>query len=615
MKNTGLTKTINQAFSKVKSKVMNLIKFSGVTLVLKDDRKFSRAQVTYLGQTSDVTTMYPYGIYANAPIGSLALMFNIQGDEANKIAILEHYESRFKGLLSGEVIHGNPISGSHVKYAANGDVILTVKGEYIINIDQDYNLTMGGNHNVLGNEFTGVYTGNYALSAGNVIVTAGTSGEYNMATTGDITFDPNDTVFILGDLDVSGTINGTGLNLSGGGDISSPGTQGTGDFTLSTSDFFYAVLGAMHNGVISIDGDFSQVIQINGGDSTKFDVLEGRGLFLDNSALGNTTPITVEWSAQTALTPISSEGFVIVAVNQSGTVVTIDNDLPFLTAFEQRDFIQLGFLSFTAGNIDEAKSTPFPITRGDNAIYSSWLTMGAMNFPVDQGISINPLASSGLEIELLTGTTAGLDVNNIDTPFVRERTAAISPVNIILLTDSRAGSFTISPTAELDPTLISKIGDITKFSTASGGTETKVTSNSHGLQNGDTAVLPTSIYAGTFIISNSVLNSFIIPTAFISDDSPATWQGLATITSNDFSGQRIDVINETGIVIAYYGLDSYSNLVDYDTEGGEYIENFDEPLFAYNAVKTNIFIMREDLADFDDSSLFKVRRPITRLKS
>lgn len=123
------------------SKVINLVKRCYISLAGKDNQSFATAQVSYFGKASYIETIYPYGLSANAPVNTFALVFNVMGQEENLAGIPYGSQERFKPLKEGEVIVGSPKTGSYVKFMSNGDIDIYSKGNININTANDANIT------------------------------------------------------------------------------------------------------------------------------------------------------------------------------------------------------------------------------------------------------------------------------------------------------------------------------------------------------------------------------------------------------------------------------------------------------------------------------------------
>lgn len=120
--------------TRLKNSIQNMIKIGIITLAGDDSEDYNRTQVSYLGKTKKVTVIMPYGIDANIPKDSLLILFNIMGQEENMVAFGNDQSIRFKNLEEGEVVVGNPKTGSKVYFKANGDIEI-VSSTTIVNIN------------------------------------------------------------------------------------------------------------------------------------------------------------------------------------------------------------------------------------------------------------------------------------------------------------------------------------------------------------------------------------------------------------------------------------------------------------------------------------------------
>ena len=85
---------------RLKSMVTNMIKRSTTTLPVDDANDFQVVQVSYMGKTADIENVLPYGLCSSPPVGSLALMFNIQGQEENRAGVANSPRPMPAGSLS-----------------------------------------------------------------------------------------------------------------------------------------------------------------------------------------------------------------------------------------------------------------------------------------------------------------------------------------------------------------------------------------------------------------------------------------------------------------------------------------------------------------------------------
>lgn len=150
--------------------IRNLIKRGVVTKKTPDSGQFSVAQVKWLtGKTGNVEVIHPYGLSSYAPVGSLALMFNIMGHEENRASIINDPKRRFKDLKEGEVAIGNFLTRSYVKFKENGDIevvgtnnrTVTITGDDTITVSGDSAINVTGNMSAtIGGTLTADVTGN-----------------------------------------------------------------------------------------------------------------------------------------------------------------------------------------------------------------------------------------------------------------------------------------------------------------------------------------------------------------------------------------------------------------------------------------------------------------------
>lgn len=172
------------------TKIQNLIRLSKTTLSNKDDKPYPYSQVTYNGKVANAMTVSPYGLYSQAPINSLALMFQMFGEEENLAAICFDPESRFKGLASGDVVVGNPLTGSYIKFpmtkeltiTSASDLILNVTGNVTINCNNAQinaeSVNIDGAFNVVGGNLSNLGDGGSAIArVGDTVLVNTTTGE------------------------------------------------------------------------------------------------------------------------------------------------------------------------------------------------------------------------------------------------------------------------------------------------------------------------------------------------------------------------------------------------------------------------------------------------------
>lgn len=216
----------------------------------------------------------------------------------------------------------------------------------------------------------------------------------------------------------------------------------------------------------------------------------------------------------------------------------------------------------------EIDSTGTPDTfkwQKEGGVLTSGVSITGSAQVLSDGVSITFGATTGhtlddkWEVECLVFTpqqVAGSNVNPAS--FVG------SGLNDASSSGGYMGTGTPTFTVEIDGVVTGSIskyellnsGAITAMASA-GGSSTTITSNSHGLSNGNSVVITgTTSYNGTFTVSSVATNTFVIATAFVSDDATGTWElnpnpsaGTTTVTSASHgltNGQQINISGSTG---------------------------------------------------------------------
>lgn len=111
---------------------MNDIKQCVLTGVRDDSGMYPIAQATYNGKAIDVVVITPYGMASIPPLGSLGVMFKIQGRGDTQYAIFNDFENRFKNLSENEVQIGNFDKGTSIKYDKDGNITIDAPEENVI---------------------------------------------------------------------------------------------------------------------------------------------------------------------------------------------------------------------------------------------------------------------------------------------------------------------------------------------------------------------------------------------------------------------------------------------------------------------------------------------------
>lgn len=145
------------------NKIKNLIKRAVTTGPMMDTKNYPVVQVKYFNRTTLVEVLMPYGLSYSPPEGSLAVVFNILGQEENRAALATSPTSRFKNLAPGEVAVGNYITRAKIYFREDGGVLLDVpNGEVTIDTSR---VTMTGDLDVDGD----------ITAKGNIIDNSGTN--------------------------------------------------------------------------------------------------------------------------------------------------------------------------------------------------------------------------------------------------------------------------------------------------------------------------------------------------------------------------------------------------------------------------------------------------------
>lgn len=218
------------------SKISNLVKRAVVTLTNKDSGQFAATQVKWMRDKVAITeVVHPYGLSSNAPVNSLALMFNVMGQEENRAAIVYDPKNRFKELKSGEVALGNFVTKSVVKFLENGDIEITGTNDQNISITGDNNVTIGGSNdiNITGDNDVTVGGNNTVAITGNDSVTVSGNSTLNVTGDADITVGGSTTIDSTGDIDITAPIVNIDGELRVTGEVSAFYALGT---ELSFSD-------------------------------------------------------------------------------------------------------------------------------------------------------------------------------------------------------------------------------------------------------------------------------------------------------------------------------------------------------------------------------------------
>ena len=389
-----------------------------------------------------------------------------------------------------------------------------------------------------------------------------------------------------------------------------------------------AVKQSIGTGLLTVNGDIADLITRNATVLSSFDVLAGTGQIIRTPSPNVHNYRFIAWDAQTVPSGQTEGGF-IVSVQDSGsgagtredpaigTIVVVDNQGgTSVTPKQAVEFIPIGALIMSGGIITQAAGGTLLAGARVSSKYTSDAGTSVYNFSGVDGFEIDTLPAA-LQVGITAGSAFSIGAATIDDIEVPDEITRgeRSPASIIALTAPVTGIFTFSATAEIDPLQVSKKGVITAFADAGGG-NTIVTSNGHGIVTGDIpTVTNTTNYNATFNTVSHTGNTFTIDTPFVGDDATGNWSALTATSNSRFTGQRIFLLPQTGIVAITYGLAEYISIDDYDTSNGEVSEGFRAPGILERAVRTNILIVQESIVDFGESASFDMRKATDRFKA
>lgn len=180
---------------KIKNCIYNIIKYGIKTNNNPDTGNVPTMQVAYLGKTKDAWVLYPYGMHANAPINSVVLLHNVKGNEENQVGIASKPEIRPKGLKIGEVVFGNFVVSSIIKFKEDGDIDISPSSELnvlkVTNFSNDINVSgdsnISGDNNVTGNNEAATYSAGGTAGVSGTFISADSTAKTITVTEGLIT--------------------------------------------------------------------------------------------------------------------------------------------------------------------------------------------------------------------------------------------------------------------------------------------------------------------------------------------------------------------------------------------------------------------------------------------
>ncbi len=141
------------------SRIKNFIRWARVTAALAGSKQFPVQQMEYMGKTADGFMVFPYGLFANVPKDTLALMMAIQGNPDNRAAIPCSVDNR-PTLNEGEPALYHPlIPDLKIVLQSNGRMLI----KSLVGVDVEApEATFSGNVTIAGDLSV---TGDTALGA------------------------------------------------------------------------------------------------------------------------------------------------------------------------------------------------------------------------------------------------------------------------------------------------------------------------------------------------------------------------------------------------------------------------------------------------------------------
>jgi hypothetical protein len=152
----------------------DLIIFGRIAQSGTDAENFATQKVEYLGKLAEALMVFPYGMHANIPADSLALMFSVQGHPDNRAAIGWTPNDR-PTLTDGEVAFYHPPTDAFIIWRENGDLEIEAGtgGAGNINITA-LNTNITSNVNITGNV---TITGNLTVTGSTVLAGITSNGK------------------------------------------------------------------------------------------------------------------------------------------------------------------------------------------------------------------------------------------------------------------------------------------------------------------------------------------------------------------------------------------------------------------------------------------------------
>lgn len=129
----------------------------------KDEDNYPVIKTEYFGQKCEVEVISPYGIYSGIPKEAEGVILNIGRNEENRVAILDTPRTRFKNLKAGELVLGNTMTRSNIKFSEDKSINITGANNTLIVIDANGNVSI-----TTAGTFTINATGNVVINGAEI---------------------------------------------------------------------------------------------------------------------------------------------------------------------------------------------------------------------------------------------------------------------------------------------------------------------------------------------------------------------------------------------------------------------------------------------------------------
>lgn len=189
-------------------KLKSIVKRAYVSRANDDSGDDPATQITFFGnKTDDAERISPYGLYTNLPEDTQVLLFCISSHGEDKSVMGYARKDRFKNLEEGEVVVGNIISGTFIKFNNDGSIDVEADGNVNITTPGEINID-GGDINIVNGTVN--ITGDATVNADNVHLNA---TQVNLGSGGNDIARVGDSVLVNTGTGI-GTITSGGINTS-----------------------------------------------------------------------------------------------------------------------------------------------------------------------------------------------------------------------------------------------------------------------------------------------------------------------------------------------------------------------------------------------------------------